>query len=393
MEFASALSTDPDLDSAIDDVTTSVQGTLDEPPDLAMVFVSSHHGPDFTETATAVRQSIDTDHLIGCSGESIVGNNREIEREPALSLWAAYLPGSEVQTSHLQYKSSPDKETFTGWPDGRPDALPESTTMFLFGDPFTFPADQLLSDLNEGDRHIPVIGGMASGGTAPGQNALIVGDEEFREGAAAAFVSGPVQLRTIVSQGCRPIGPHLVVTDAEDTVIKELGGVPPLQKLQEIVNDLNPHDQELVQRGVHIGTVIDEQQESFSRGDFLIRNVVGLDRETGVMQVGDRIKTGQTVQFQVRDADSADRDLRELLGSSRSDDSSPIDAALLFTCNGRGTRLFEQPDHDAGVLRETFGEIPTAGFFAQGELGPIGGKNFIHGYTSCVALFEEDTDK
>ncbi len=388
MHFSSALSTDTNLDDAIDEVTTSAKSSLDHPPDLTMVFVSSHHGPEFSEIAESIRERVETDHLIGCSGESIVGNGREVEREPALSLWLANLPDVDLTTSHLQYKSSPDTETFTGWPDENPDALSEETTMFLFGDPFTFPADKFLTQMNDDHPGIPVVGGMASGGETPGQNALLVDDNEYREGAAAAFVSGSLELETVVSQGCRPIGPHLIVTKAEGTIIQELGGEPPLTKLQSLVEDLPPRDQRLVQKGVHIGTVINEQQESFSRGDFLIRNVIGLDRDSGAMQVGSQIRTGQTVQFQVRDAESADRDLRELLEREASSEA-PVSSALLFTCNGRGSRLFEEPDHDAGVLQETFGNLPNAGFFAQGELGPIGGKNFIHGYTACVTLFQD----
>ncbi len=392
MEFASALSEETDTQQALNEVITTSDEQLNAPADLAMVFISSHHGPDFSNITRSIREQLDIDHLIGCTGESIVGNGKELEQQPAISLWLGHLPNVSITTTHLQFKSSPDQETFTGLPDPISEESSEETTMFLLGDPFTFPASKFLDQMNERSPGVDVIGGMASGGRTPGQNALFV-DDEYRDGAAVAVLSGPVQFKTIVSQGCRPIGPHFVVTRSEGNVIQELGGEPPLQQLQNLVNDLPALDQQLVQEGLHIGKVIDEQQESFDRGDFLIRNVVGIDQDSGVIQIGGPIQPGQTVQFQVRDASSADEELRELLSDRRENSSSPVQSALLFTCNGRGTRLFDEKNHDAGLIQDTFGSIPSAGFFAQGELGPVGGKNFIHGYTACIALFEGETGR
>lgn len=391
MNFASTISEASDTQQALDEVTADALEQLDGGPDLAMVFISSHHGPDFSNIASSLREQLDTDYLIGCTGESIVGNGTELEQKPAISLWLGTLPDVSISTRHIQFKSSPEEETFTGLPDQISEQAPEDTTAILFGDPFTFPASKFLDHMDDSHPEVEVIGGMASGGRTPGQNALFIGDEEYRDGAAVAVLSGPVQLNTIVSQGCRPIGPHFVVTRSEGNVIQELGGAPPLQKLQDLVNDLPALDQQLVQEGLHIGKVIDEQQESFDRGDFLIRNVVGIDQESGAIQIGGPVKPGQTVQFQVRDASSADEDLHELLSDLKASSTADIESALLFTCNGRGTRLFEEEDHDAGMLQDTFGNIPSAGFFAQGELGPVGGKNFIHGYTACIALFEGET--
>ncbi|MGH7139612.1 MAG: FIST signal transduction protein, partial [Pirellulales bacterium] len=176
---------------------------------------------------------------------------------------------------------------------------------------------------------------------------------------------------------------HYVITKAEQNVILELSGKPTLAQLQELFETLSPRDQQLLQTGLHVGRVINEYQERFERGDFLVRNCLGADRETGALAIGDFVRPGQTVQFHVRDSQTADEDLRELLGRC----GGKAQGALLFTCNGRGTRLFEQPHHDAGVLRELLGPIPVAGFFAQGEMGPIGGKNFLHGFTASCALF------
>jgi small ligand-binding sensory domain FIST len=198
-----------------------------------------------------------------------------------------------------------------------------------------------------------------------------------------------MRMRSVVSQGCRPIGRPLVVTKCERNLLIELGGKPALEQLRELWPSLSEKDQKLVQSGLHVGLVINEYQEQFSRGDFLVRNVVGVDPERGIIAMGDYARVGQTVQFHVRDAQTADEDLRELLahGNHPSESASPK-GALLFTCNGRGTRLFSDPHHDARSLSDAWPELPAAGFFAQGEIGPIGGKNFLHGFTASIALFE-----
>jgi small ligand-binding sensory domain FIST len=230
---------------------------------------------------------------------------------------------------------------------------------------------------------------MASGIRGAGQCRLLLDDAVLDQGAAGVLLQGPVGLRSIVSQGCRPIGRHMIVTKAEDNIILELGGRPPLEQLQELWQSLSAAEQQLFQRGLHIGRVLNEYRGDFQRGDFLVRNVLGLDRSTGAMAVGDRVRVGQTVQFHVRDAETADEDLRALLQLDLNAHEKRPGAALVFSCNGRGTHLFPQPHHDARTVRGEAGPIPLAGFFAMGELGPVGGQNCQHGFTASVALFEE----
>ena len=201
------------------------------------------------------------------------------------------------------------------------------------------------------------------------------------------MVSGGPKIETVVSQGCRPIGQNFIVTRAEDNLVLELGGKPAMERLQEIFDDLLERDQQLVQQGPHLGIVMNEYQETFELGDFLISNVVGVQKQTGAVAIGNRVRVGQTVRFHVRDAQTAHEELHALLTKSvETSDASP-EAALLFSCNGRGTRLFPGTNHDAGSIQKRFDTVPLAGFFAQGELGPVGGKNYIHGYTASIAVF------
>jgi small ligand-binding sensory domain FIST len=215
----------------------------------------------------------------------------------------------------------------------------------------------------------------------PGGNRLVVDDQITDSGAVGAVLAGGVGIRTVVSQGCRPVGKPYVVTKSDRNFILELGGKPALLRLQETATAASDEERELMRQGLQIGCVVDETRLEFSRGDFLVRGVVGADQQSGAIAVGDTIEVGRTVQFQVRDAGSADEDLRGLLTSAAAD------AALLFTCNGRGQRLFGEADHDAGVVDQLLGPLPLAGCFCAGELGPVGARNFLHGFTASLALF------
>jgi small ligand-binding sensory domain FIST len=357
------------------------------PADLALLFCSPHHLRYADQLAADACDALGTENLLGCTGESIVGTGREVEDDPAISLWLAQWSGVKTARFHLEFERTREGGVIQGWPDELAGEWPPGTFLLLLGEPFSFPADLLLDRLNDDRPGVPVVGGLASGGHEPGHNRLFFGRQTLAEGAVAALISGSVRLRTVVSQGCRPIGRPFVVTKAERNVIYELGGKPALIQLKEIFDSLPTREQLLVQRALHVGRVVSEYQERFEQGDFLVRNVTGLDPGSGAIAIGDYIRTGQTVQFHVRDQEAADAELKQLLAAARKASPSPA-GGLLFTCNGRGTRMFNQPHHDAEAVAKALGPIPLAGFFAQGEIGPIGRQNFLHGFTASLALLE-----
>lgn len=387
MRFAVGLSTNPDSAAAVEDVCAQVASQLDAKPDLALIFISPHHGDDLRQIAAKVVDRTAAAHLIGCTGESVVAGDREVERQPAIALWLASMPGVSVETAHLERFPTPQGDDVSGWPQPLLGDWPDGASLIALGEPYSFPINVLLEQFNHQHGGVPIIGGMASGGSRPGENHLLLDGEQFDEGAVVARLHGPLRLTTVVSQGCRPIGEHFIITKARENIILELGGRSPMDRLREVFEELSEHEQDLVQHSLHVGKVIDEYRDSFDRGDFLVRSCLGHDPESGAIAVGDSVRVGQTIQFHVRDADSADDDLRTLLADGVAENAR---AALLFTCNGRGTRLFDEPDHDTSIIRELTGDIPVAGFFAQGELGPIGGRNFIHGFTASVALFQPE---
>ena len=304
-----------------------------------------------------------------------------------LSLWLAWLPGVEITPMHLTFERTPDGGTILRWPDELMEDWDPSAAMMFVADPFSFPMELLLERLNEDHAGLPVAGGMASGASVPGESRLVLGSGIVNDGAVGLRLQGEFQARTIVSQGCRPVGEPYVITSSEHNVIQELRGEPAMVRLQEVFEKLPTCDQERAQRGLFLGRVVSEYQESFEQGDFLVRNVIGIDAEKGSITVADYMRRGSTVQFHIRDAETADAELGELLSGLAEDDQFVPGGGLLFTCNGRGTRLFEVSHHDAGLVREKLGEVPLAGFFAQGEIGPVGNQAFLHGFTASMILF------
>ncbi len=389
MSYAASYSKKPDLSVALRAVCEEIAATLQGvTPDISFLFISHAHADQFKSLAGLVREQSGTRLLLGCTGETIVGGREEIESGPVISLWAAVLPEARIEPFHLQFSQTADGIVCSGFPTNLTEDKTDVRAVFVMGEPFSAVPNSMIDRFADEIPGVPIIGGMASGGAGPGDNCLFLNSESIPYGAVGAVVRGGPCIRSVVSQGCRPIGTPYVLTKAEQNILYELGGVPPMQRLHELFPTLTERDQRLIQSGLHVGVVMNEYQGTFARGDFLIANVIGAGADDGSIVIASQVRVGQTVQFHVRDAEAADEDLVQLLKQDQSANPNLPQAALLFSCNGRGTRLFPEPNHDAGTIQELVGPIPLAGFFAQGEFGPIGDKNFIHGFTASIALFE-----
>ena len=386
-QFSSALSQEEDWQKAVQEVCAATRPEGTPPPDLAFLFFSTDHRPDAESIARELSEQLECENLFGCNGESIVGCELEIEQSPALSLWLAWLPDVEIVSMHLTFERTADGGTILGWADEMMEDWDPSAAMLVVADPFSFPMEYLLEQMNEDHAGIPITGGIASGVSVPGESRLVMGSRIVTDGAVCLRLQGELQVRTLVSQGCRPIGEPYVITRSESNVIQQLRGEPALVRLQEVFDKLPTRDQELAQKGLFLGRVVSEYQESFEQGDFLVRNVIGIDADNGSITIADYIRPGNTVQFHVRDAETADAELAQLLAGLAEDGQFAPRGGLLFTCNGRGMRLFGVPHHDAGLVRQKLGEIPLSGFFAQGEIGPVGKQTFLHGFTASMVLF------
>jgi small ligand-binding sensory domain FIST len=354
------------------------RGLGDERCDLAVVFAGSPHIGRGKWILSEVHDVLEPAALIGCGAGGVLAAGREVEEGAGAVVWALAAPGAKIETHHLSGVQSAEGAVVDVPPD-------PGEALILLADPYSFPAEALLAELNASHPGTPVLGGLAS--AAVGGSALLLRDGDVHsEGAVACSLRG-APLLACVSQGAAPVGPEMRVTACEGNLIAELAGKPALGRLSEVIEALPERERELAAGGVMLGVVIDENRPEFERGDFLVRPIIGIDRSSGNIALGERVTIGQTVRLHVRDAASADEDLREALrAQAQALGSGGAAGALLFTCNGRGSHMFAVPDHDAGTLDDALG-VPTGGFFCAGEIGPVGGRNFLHGFTATMAVF------
>ncbi len=380
---AAAVSTLPDTRAAAEEAAERVRDGLEgAPADVAFLFLSPDHAGDAEQAAAAVADILRPGALAGATGEAVIGTGRELEGMPALSLLATSLGGGRARAHHLSVRETDDGPAVEMPVDLVPSA---GAPMLLMADPYTFPADAFLEGVSGRFDGAVAVGGLASGAEGPGGHALVCGRRVLRHGAVAVVVEG-VDMQVLVSQGCAPVGPEMVITSAEGNTIHELAGRPAYERLTDIVAGLDDHGRDLVQNGLLAGLVIDENRDEYGSDDYLMRAVMGGDADQGSLVVGDAVRVGQTFRFHARDAESADIDLRTALRASAANGERPA-AALLFACNGRGTNMYPDPDHDAGAVTDELGPIPLAGMFCSGEIGPVGGQTFLHGFTATMALF------
>jgi len=397
--FAASLSLDPVPAHAVGEAAGDLLEAFGgDEPDLLVCVVSPHLAGALDDIARALTDILDPGVVLGMAAAAVIGGSREVDDDAALSLFAACLPDATLTPISLSVERSDAGPTVMGWPEL--DQGDDQATLVLLADPFSFPAEGFLRALDAGYAGLNVVGGFASGARGPGGNHLLLASDArsgrdvatgagtpgagapmIRSSGAVGLLMEGVEVRTVVSQGCRPIGQPLVVTRATGNRIVELGGRPAMDRLRDCAAEASLDDLDLIRHGLQLGLVVDEHQVDFDRGDFLIRPLVGADPDTGTLVVDGDVSVGRTVQFHVRDATAADDELRDLLTGL---DAS---AALLFTDTGRGIEMFGEPDHDAEVVDRLLGPLPVAGACCAGEFGPVGGSNFVHRFTAGLALF------
>ena len=390
MLFRSAISTDDDLGTACREAARKAKEALDgASPDLGLAFVSTRYG-SLEHVPELLRDECGEIALAGCSGGGIIGAGLEVEGEPAVSVSLGSLPGVELHLRHLTVEELPDPDAApTAWTSMLGAAAAQTKGLVVIPEPFTFPADRLLQGLDYAYPGVAKVGGLASGGDQPGQHSLFADTSCHHSGAVVLALCGAVELDTLVAQGCRPFGRAGRITSCENHHLIAVDGEPALQFLQGQIEGLPAGEVELVRSSpIFLGIGMDPfAVDSPGPGDFLIRNILGYDQDSGMMVIGQKLATGRHVQFHLRDRRSSAEDLREVLARSAPDGKPQ--GALLFSCLGRGEHLYGEKGHDSRVFREVIGKVAIGGFFCNGEIGPIGGTTHLHGYTSSFALFRE----
>ncbi|MBD1214319.1 MAG: hypothetical protein RLZZ29_1944 [Cyanobacteriota bacterium] len=396
MQWTNALSTRSSLEAAINDVIEQAVASLTAPADLGLVFISSAFMSEYTRLLPLLAEKLSVPILIGCSAGGVIGRKQtgeteEIEAEPALSLTLAHLPGVKIRPFHILAEELPDSDSSpNAWIDlvGVP-PLPVPQ-FILLSSPFGSATNDLLQGLDFAYPGSVVVGGQASSGFMNGPVGLFCNDKLCREGTVGIALTGNIVLDTIVSQGCRPIGQPLQVTKAERNIILELDEKVPLMVLRNLISSLSEEDRTLAQHSLFVGLAMDEFRMNLHSGDFLIRNILGVDPKAGAIAISDRIRAGQRLQFHLREAQASSQDLENLLQEYQNENEntsqpSPV-GALMFTCLGRGTGLYGQPNFDSQLFSRYLHDIPLGGCFCGGEIGPVSGRTFLHGYTSVFAI-------
>ena len=386
MQWASAIANDPTLVDALAQIDATLSTRLlDAAPDVLFVFVSPHYEDAADALLDEAARRWPGALVFGCSASGVVGGGREVEQERALSVTAAVLPGVTLRAFHLGPRELATLTASALALGSFVDVPPEDTSFLLLPDPFSCDGERLLSAFDIVYPGAPKLGGMASGARAAGEAILYAGDAAHREGAVGLALSGPITLHAVVAQGCRPVGAPMRVTRCQDNLLVALDGQPAAEAIQATYEQASDEEQTLMRASLFVGVVMDDGLEDPVRGDFVVRNILGADPDRGILAINGTLVQHQLVQLHVRDARTSTEDLAALLLAAASE--GPPAGALLFSCLGRGRGLYGVPDHDIGLVQGQFEGLQTGGFFCNGEIGPVAGTSFLHGYTSSLALF------
>jgi small ligand-binding sensory domain FIST len=390
MKWTSALSEQLVLDDAIAECGVAIKNSIgDETLDLAVAFISPHYEESYERVADLMAQTLGAKHVFGCSGGGVIGNGLEIEQRAGISITAAVLPNVDIKPFHLEVNGLPDLDAGPDkWEDLIGVQADKDPHFVMLADPYSFQVQDLLMGMDYAYPKATKIGGLASGASQPGGNALFLDDQVLRTGAIGLALDGNITVDTVVAQGCRPIGSPMRISKSDRNMLLELDGQAPMEVLRNMMQALPERDQELIRHSLFLGVVTDELIENPVQGDFLVRNVVGMDQSTGGLAIGEMLKEGQLVQFHLRDAETSGDDLQAVLTRYADEHrENEIPGALLFSCLGRGQYLYGRANHDTDMFRDKLGDVPLGGFFCNGEIGPVSGTTFLHGYTSSFGLF------
>ncbi|MCX8156440.1 MAG: FIST C-terminal domain-containing protein [Verrucomicrobiae bacterium] len=361
---------------------------LRRPPSLGLVFFS----PDWAEHAAEALEIIQVHArvplLAGCSGMGLIAGAREFEDTPGAVLGLYHLPEAQLRAFHLTQAQVLEAANRSYWYAETGIGCEQTNGWLVFADPYTFDAETWLKQWNEAYPALPMVGGLASGTPSLRSTQVYLNHQAFDDGAVVISVGSAVRLGAVVSQGCTPIGEPWTITQSERNFIRQIGNRPAYKVLLDTFHSLDLEEQRKARGNLFIGLAMSEYVEQFQRGDFLIRNLLGGDPNSGALAVGAWPRTGQTIQFQRRDAEAATEDMVTLLTQAQEKwRGHTFYGGCLFACNGRGMGLFGAPDHDANLVQKYLGPLGVSGFFCNGEIGPVGSRNYLHGYTASVGVF------
>ena len=385
MNFTNHLSDSSQIDQIFKDLNIDSEHTYQ----LGILFYSQQSQKNINDVVNRLNTVYKIEHIIGCSCCGVISGGQEIEYQSAISLLLMSIPKVKVKPFSItqqELKTIQSNEDWYQFFDIYPNEKP---TFIVLSAPLSFDINQFLNGINIAYKGSPIVGGLASASTNPKGNTLLLNQYTYNDGLVGVILRSNIQIVNIVSQGCRPIGKTFIITKAKGNVIYELAGKSFIKVLTEVLDTLAQKEKKAIQENLFVGIAISEYAHEYRCGDFLIRGLLAVDHKIGAGLIGDRVQTGQTIQFQIRDAQTALEDLNNLLAEQKRIQIKKVKGALIFTCNGRGEMLFKTKNQEISLIQNYLGPIAAAGFFCSGEIGPIGKINFIHGFTNSIALFIE----
>lgn len=396
MKWFSTVQSGASLERSLRQAARDVKANMKiDKADLGLLFISASYRAEAVDLWPVLKEELGIKHLLGCTGGGIIGAGHEVEDRPAISLTVADLPDVDIVPFHITQENLPDADTGPkAWRDLVHVGPEKQPSFLILSDPFSVDSDALVAGLDFAFPQAVKVGGLTSGGNNPNEHLLLLDQKILSKGAVGVALSGDIFVEAVVAQGCRPVGEPVTITECDANILIAVDGKPPLAYVQEMYEKASLRDKELMQSSLFLGLLMDPFKSEPKQGDFLVRNIIGLDQNRGIMAIGAPLRVGQVVQFHLRDAATSHDDLQLMLTNSQSaklkttaPGNPAVAGAMLFSCLGRGRRLYGEADHDSSLFKSLVGDIPVGGFFCNGEIGPIGGKTYLHGYTSSIAVF------
>jgi small ligand-binding sensory domain FIST len=376
------------VDPCLKDIEETLSEAGSSSPDFLAVFASPDFDRDYPEMLEKLGRLYPAAVIFGCTGRGVIGDGEEAEFASAISVTAAWLPGVRIKAFHAERASLPGLDASReDWKRALLGDDTELQGMLIAAEPFSFPGDEFLAGVDYAYPKIAKVGGLASGGQTAGSTALFNGQACLRSGVVGVGFYGDLEMSAVVAQGCRPIGKPMVVTGCAYNEISTLDGQVAGDVVLAILRSLPPRDRRLASQMLFLGVGAGAPKLTYQPGDFLIRQVLGVDPQEHSLVVNATLRKGQTVQLHLRDGRSSSEDVECMLELQRRRQTRPVRGGLLFSCVGRGRSLYGHSDHDSSMFRAKLGDVPLGGFFCNGELGPVGGVTSLHGFTSCFAVF------
>ncbi len=372
-------------EGVVRETAVELRQRLGSRPALGLVFATPDYAPHVADFLEIIRLYGHVPVLVGSTGAGLVGSGEEMEGGSGFSLMVMSSPGtaSAFRFTEAEVELAHDNSHY--WNEFTGIEADQVKGWLVLGDPSSLNVERWIKQWNQAYPGIPTFGGLAAAGPKQDSDTGLFYNDRLISGGIAVALQGDIVVQAVVSQGCKPIGEPLTITQAQRNILLTLGSRPAYQVLSDVYKGLTDLEREQARGLLFAGLAVNEYLEEYKRGDFLVRSIIGADPNSGAVVISADARVGQTVQYQLRDPEVASTELKRLLELVAGSGKPPF-AGILCTCIGRGRNLFRKKHHDAGMIESSFPGLPLVGLFTNVEIGPVGDHTFTHGHSASIAL-------